>query len=99
MIPQGIMLSVLYFVIVILPSYIVERKGLKRPGYISFASASLAGVALAIPAVAAASNTAFSAYVEPSVATLAFVLAITNILCPFMVKWQMERHPAIKNAK
>ena len=51
------------------------------------------GLALAIPAVAAASNTAFALYVESTVATLAFVLAITNILCPFLVRWQMQRHP------
>ncbi len=99
MIPQGILLSVLYFIIVIIPSYLVERKILKRPGYASVASASLAGVALAIPAVAAASNTAFALYVESTVATLAFVLAITNILCPFLVRWQMQRHPIGKTER
>lgn len=96
MIPQGIALSIVYFVIVILPSYFVERKVLKRPGYISFASASLAGVALAIPGVAAASNQGFVPYVDSAIATLAFVLAITNILCPFMVKMQLERHPSTR---
>lgn len=61
MIPQGLLLSLIYFIIVITPSYIFERRVLKRPGYASFASASLAGVALAIPAMAAASNTALEA--------------------------------------
>ena len=94
MIPQGLLLSVIYFIIVITPSYIFERKVLKRPGYASFASASLAGVALAIPAMAAASNTALEPYVNSTVAVLAFVLAVTNILCPFMVKWILKKHPA-----
>lgn len=49
-------MSILYFIIVIGPSYLVERKILKRPGYVSFASASLAGVALSIPSMAASSN-------------------------------------------
>ena len=94
MIPQGLLLSLIYFIIVITPSYVFERRVLKRPGYASFASASLAGVALAIPAMAAASNTALEPYVNSTVAVLAFVLAVTNILCPFMVKWILKKHPA-----
>ena len=48
----------------------------------------------AIPAMAAASNTALEPYVNSTVAVLAFVLAVTNILCPFMVKWILKKHPA-----
>ena len=94
MLPQGIALSLIYFIIVIVPSYIFERIVLKRPGYASVASGSLAGVALSIPALAAAGNEALNAYVDSSVATLAFVLAVTNILCPFMVRWILKKHPA-----
>lgn len=94
MLPQGILMSILYFIITIVPSLFVERVVLKRPGYVSFASASLAGVALSIPSIAAASNTALEPYVNSSVAILAFVLAVTNILAPFMVKWDLQRHPA-----
>ena len=94
MLPQGLLMSLLYFIIVIGPSYFVERRLLKRPGYISFASASLAGVALSIPAMAAASNSALEPYVTSAVAILAFVLAVTNILAPFLVKWELKRHPA-----
>ena len=46
MIPQGLLLSVIYFVVVITPSYLFERTVLHRPGYASFASGSLAVVAL-----------------------------------------------------
>lgn len=91
MLPQGLLMSVLYFVIAIVPSYLFERLVLRRPGYASVASASLAGVALAIPAMAAEANSAFDAYAGDTVAVLAFVLAATNILCPFMVRWRMER--------
>ncbi len=94
MLPQGLLLSLLYFIIVIGPSYVFERHVLHRPGYASVASASLAGVALAIPTMAAQANAALGAYVSSTVATLAFVLAVTNILCPFMVRWVLKRHPA-----
>ena len=94
MLPQGLLMSLIYFVIVITPSYIFERTVLHRPGYASVASGSLAGVALVIPSIAAASNTAFEPFVTSSVAILAFVLAVTNILCPFMVKYSLSKHPA-----
>lgn len=97
MIPQGLMMSILYFIIVITPSYIFERTVLHRPGYASFESGSLAGVALVIPSMAAASNTALETYVNSSVAILAFVLAITNILCPFTVRYILKKHPADEN--
>ena len=99
MIPQGLLLSLIYFVIVIGPSYVFERAVLHRPGYASVASGSLAGVALVIPSMAAASNAAFSPYVESTVAVLAFVLAVTNILCPFLVKFSLSKHPAEASAQ
>ena len=43
--------------------------------------------------IRAVSNTALETYISGSVATLAFVLAITNVLCPFMVRFSLKRHP------
>ena len=99
MLPQGLLMSIIYFIIVITPSYIFERTVLHRPGYASVASGSLAGVAAGIPSMAAASNTAFEPYVTSAVAILAFVLAVTNILCPFMVKFILTRHPADEQSR
>ena len=92
--PQGLLLSIVYFIVVIIPSYVFERKVLHRPGYASVASGSLAGVALSIPSMAAAANADFAPYVDVSVAILAFVLAVTNIVDPFLVKREIKRHPA-----
>lgn len=99
MIPQGLLLSIVYFIIVIIPFYLFERTVLHRPGYASVASDSLAGVALVIPSMAATSNAAFEPYVTSAVAVLAFVLAVTNILCPFMVKFILTKHPADEQPK
>lgn len=97
MLPQGLLMSIIFFVIVIVPSYLFERYILHRPGYASVASASLAGVALVIPSMAAASNAIFEPYISSTVAVLAFVLAVTNILCPFMVKFVITKHPVEEN--
>lgn len=90
MVPQGLALSVMFLVISILPSYLFERLVLHRPGYASVASGSTAGVSLAIPSVAAAANAAFTPYISDAIAELAFVLAVTNILCPFLVKYSLN---------
>lgn len=84
-IPQGLLLSVIFFIIVIVPSYLVERFIMKRPGYASVASGSLAGVALSIPLMV--DQVTFGSYATDAIAILAFVLAITNILCPFLTRW------------
>lgn len=84
-IPQGLLLSIIFFIIVIVPSYLVERFIMKRPGYASVASGSLAGVALSIPLMV--DQVTFSSYATDAIAILAFVLAITNILCPFLTRW------------
>ena len=83
--PQGLLLSVIFFIIVIVPSYLVERFIMKRPGYASVASGSLAGVALSIPLMV--DQVTFGSYATDAIAILAFVLAITNILCPFLTRW------------
>ncbi len=94
-IPQGLLLSVIFFIIVIVPSYLVERFIMKRPGYASVASGSLAGVALSIPSMV--DQVTFGSYVTNAIAILAFVLAITNILCPFLTRWNnkyyQKKHP------
>ena len=95
MLPQGLLLSLVFFLITILPSYCFERRVLRRPGYVSVASSSLAGVALAIPTMAAQANPALEAYAGNTVATLAFVLTATNILCPFLTRWELRRHPPV----
>lgn len=95
MLPQGLLLSLVFFLITILPSYCFERRVLRRPGYVSVASSSLAGVALAIPTMAAQANPALEVYAGNAVATLAFVLTATNILCPFLTRWELRRHPPV----
>ena len=68
---------------------------MKRPGYASVASCSLAGVALSIPLMV--DQVTFGSYATDAIAILAFVLAITNILCPFLTRWNnkyyQKKHP------
>ena len=98
MLPQGLLMSIIYFIIVITPLYL--RAHSAASSWLRLRGQWLAGrCGAGIPSMAAASNTAFEPYVTSAVAILAFVLAVTNILCPFMVKFILTRHPADEQSR
>ncbi len=89
----AIILTVLFWAVTIIIPVFVDKFILKRPGYASVGSASLAGVALSIPAMVGAysfNGVSGADAASNATAILAFVLLITNILCPFFTKWNMN---------
>lgn len=90
----AILVTVIYWAVSLILPYLTDRYALKRPGYASIGSSSLAGVALTIPTMFANQTIGnvlvTDDMVSNCVATLAFVLLITNILDPFLVKWSMD---------
>ena len=90
----AIVLILIFWAITLIIPYVVDRFALRRPGYASVASASLAGVSLSIPAMFVGytfSGVAFTSEMS-SKATLilAIALLVTNILDPFFTKWTMN---------
>ena len=89
----ALLLTVIYWAVTMIIPYLVDRFILKRPGYASIASCSLAGVALSIPAMVSAftfDGISGADAAKNATAILAFVLFITNILAPFFTKWTMN---------
>lgn len=90
----AIVLILIYWAVTLIIPYIVDRFALKRPGYASVASASIAGVSLSIPAMFASYTFGGVTYTQDmisnSVLILAVVLLVTNILDPFFTKWAMN---------
>ncbi len=93
----AIVVTVIFWAVTLIIPFIVDRFILKRPGYASVGSSSLAGVALSIPSLFASytftgngQTVLGSDLISTSVAILAFVLLITNILDPFLVRWNMN---------
>jgi 2-keto-3-deoxygluconate permease len=85
----ALLLTVIFWAITMIIPYIVDRYCLKRPGYASIGSSSLAGVSLSIPIMF--SNYMFKGsigadLISNSVSIMAFILLITNILSPFFTK-------------
>ena len=89
----ALLLTVIYWAVTMILPYLVDRFILKRPGYASIASCSLAGVALSIPAMVSTftfNGVSGADAASNATAILAFVLFITNILAPFFTKWTMN---------
>lgn len=91
----AIVLILIFWAVTIIIPYIVDRFALKRPGYASIGSSSLAGVALSIPLMFvnytfSGSNLYTQNMADNGVLILAIVLLITNILDPFFTKWTMN---------
>ena len=92
---SALLLTVIYWAVTMIIPYLVDRFILKRPGYASVASCSLAGVALSIPAMVATytfNGVSGADAAKNATAILAFVLFITNILAPFFTKRTMNAY-------
>ncbi len=90
----AIVLTLIFWAVTLIIPYVVDRFALKRPGYASVGSASLAGVSLSIPAMFVGYSFGGITYTQDlasdAVLILAVVLLITNILDPFFTKWVMN---------
>lgn len=90
MIPQGLFLIACWYLIGVLPSFLLEKYVMKRPGYISVACSAMAGVALSIPELVNERelfNNFNATALDNSLASLALVLVVTSILCPILTEF------------
>lgn len=89
MIPQGLFLICCWYLVGVLPSFLLEKYVMKRPGYISVACSAMAGVALSIPELVF-ERKIFDNFNEEaldnSLASLALVLVVSSILCPILTE-------------
>lgn len=83
---SGLLLTLLFLVICLLPLIGVDRWVLRRPGTAAAATCSVAGLSLVVPSMAAALNPAYEPYVESATAQIAFGVILTSIAVPYLVK-------------
>ncbi len=98
-IPQGILLTVLFYVISIVPLYFFDRKVLHGGGYASVASCSVAGVALSIPMMAASAAGIYEPFVADAVSQLAMIMFITTFATPYITKFFIQKNHVKTNAE
>lgn len=83
---SGLLVTLLFFILCLLPLIMIDRVLLKRPGYAAAATCSVAGLSMVVPSMAAGFNPAYAPYVEPAIAQIAFAVILTSITVPYVVK-------------
>ncbi len=90
-VPQGILLSVLYFAITIPLQLVVDRFVLKRPGYGAVSMSSISGVSIIMPAAVAAVLPAYQQYTASAVAQLGLAVILTDLFSPVLIKLALQK--------
>lgn len=86
----GIILSVMFLIINVVIMLFVDRVINRRPGYAAVAWCSVAGIAMAVPAML--SNMPEYAETLPTAsAQIGLCLIITSIATPFLTKWVVDK--------
>ena len=93
-VPAGLLLSLIFYVLSVVPLYVFERKVLHGEGYVSVASCSVAGVALSIPSMAVAAVSAYAPYLDAAMSQLAMVMFVTTFATPALTQLAIRRAQA-----
>lgn len=83
---SGIILTLVFYIAMLLPLFFIDKKILKRPGYASVAMSSVAGLSISIPTLAAELSSEFLPFVEIATAQIAFAAILTSLVTPLIVK-------------
>ena len=83
---KGILLFLVYIIINFIPLYLVDTKVLKQRGHSAAAISCVAGLAMTVPSLMAESDSSYLQYVNESTAQLAFVVVLSAIVTPWLVR-------------
>lgn len=83
---SGILLTLIFLVVCMLPLVYIDKLILKRPGYAATAICSVAGISLVVPTLAVKINPIYEPYTKLAIAQIAFAVIFTSIITPFVTK-------------
>lgn len=83
----GLTLFILYMLVNFIPLYIVDTKLLKQPGYAAAGICSVAVLGMTVPILMAAKDPYYFEIAGTATAQLAFVIVLTAITSPLLVKF------------
>ena len=93
---SGVVMAILYYILVFVPMFFVERKVLKREGYSATALSTIAGLSASVPMLMASSDPELMVYVPSAVAIVTFGLVISSIVSPYLSKKLYNKNHANK---
>lgn len=95
---KGMLLFLVYMVFNFIPLYLIDTKLLKQRGHSSAAISCVAGLAMTVPGLMAESDKSYLQYVNEATAQLAFVVVISAIVTPWLVRKVVMKKESKKSA-
>jgi 2-keto-3-deoxygluconate permease. len=95
---KGMLLFLVYMVFNFIPLYLIDTKLLKQRGHSSAAISCVAGLAMTVPSLMAESDKSYLQYVNEATAQLAFVVVISAIVTPWLVRKVVMKKESKKSA-
>lgn len=83
---QGILITLIFYILLLPILLIVEIKFLKEDGISALAISSIAGMSVSVPMLIAQANPLIEPYVASATAQIAFGVVLTSIITPFLAK-------------
>ena len=87
---SGIILTLIFYLISLLPLILIDRKVIKRPGYAAIAMSSVAGLSISVPSLAAEISNVYAPFVDVAMSQIALVSIITSIITPMIIKYILK---------
>lgn len=84
---QGIFLTLVFYIISIIPGFCTDHWILRRPGYASVATCCVAGLAIGAPSQIAQAVPEHAPYLQAATAQIALVMILTTVITPFLTKF------------
>lgn len=94
---QGIILTVLFYILIFPLIFFFERKVLKENVLTTFSITSVAGLSVSVPALLAHTDPTLAAFVSPAVAQIALAVVITSFITPSLTGLYAKKKGIKKN--
>ncbi len=94
--PQGVIISIIFYLLMIPLILFVETKILKESGISTLGISSIAGLSVSIPSIMAFANPEFTPYAADATAQIAFGVVLTSILTPVIAQRFAKKRGLVK---
>lgn len=95
--PQGILITVVFYILLLPIMYFVETKLLKESGISTLGMSSIAGMSVAVPSILAFNSPQYVPFVSIATAQIAFGVLLTSTLTPILTQWIAKKKAIPKN--
>lgn len=84
--PQGVVLTLIFYIVIVPILVFVERKLLKKSGISALAMSSIAGMSVSVPNILALNNPDYISFAGDATAQVAFGVVLSSIITPLIAK-------------